>query len=488
MPDQNATPEPSTPIPGSPPTPDERATGDLLRRTAELAIAWRSGLDGRRVGADPSLTPEALRSSLGGPLPQHGTDAWGVVSELARDAEPGLIAMSGPRYFGFVIGGSVPAALAADWLTSAWDQNAGLYLATPSAAMVEEVAGAWLVELLGLPAGTSVGFVTGATMASTTCLAAARGAVLRAAGWDVEEDGLVGAPPVRVLVGGDVHLSVLMALWYLPGRAAPSACRPTPRAGCIPTPSPPSRATMGRSSCAHRRAKASTPGRSDPLARDRAGRDGTMARGSMSTARSGLWAAASLRAAAPGRRPRGADLWATDGHKWLNVPYDSGFAPVRDAAAHRAAMQQAAPHTCPRARAPPATPGTTYWSCPGAPGVHRVRRDQELGATGIAALVERDHDPRDAWRTASDPSGRDHHRQRCGAQPGVAGVREDDDLTRDAIARIQREGTTWLGATTFKGRARMRVSVSGWHTTAADIDRSADAILRCVDEALAGRG
>ena len=169
--------------------PDAR-TPDVLRRAAERAIDYRSSLPDRRVGATPGLAVDDLRQALGGPLPRHGTDPLTVIDDLADGVEPGLVAMSGPRYFGFVIGGSHPAALAADWLTSAWDQNAVLYLASPAAAVVEEVAAAWLVELLGLPADTSVGFTTSATLANFAGLAAARHAVLRRVGWDVEEDGL----------------------------------------------------------------------------------------------------------------------------------------------------------------------------------------------------------------------------------------------------------------------------------------------------------
>jgi glutamate/tyrosine decarboxylase-like PLP-dependent enzyme len=478
----------TTTPPADPLVPDEAATGNLLRRTAELAIGWRTGLAARRVGADPALTPEALRASLGGPLPQAGSDAWAVVSGLADAADPGLIAMSGPRYFGFVIGGSVPAALAADWLTSTWDQNAGLYLATPAAAVVEEVAGDWLVELLGLPAGTSVGFVTGATMASTTCLAAARNAVLRSVGWDVEEDGLVGAPPVRVLVGADVHLSVLMALRYLGlgrGRAERVATDDQGRMD----PDALAAALEGHSGplivCAQ--AGEVNTGAFDPfgpivgLVRQHPGAwlhvDGAF----------GLWAAASPRLRQHIDGHAGADSWATDGHKWLNVPYDSGFAFVRDGAAHRAAMAGSAAYL-------PEAPGTTRDPWNYVPELSRRARGftayaaiRELGAQGIAALVERDHDlaRRMAGRLARHPAVRVINE--VVLNQVLVGVDDDDQLTRDVVARVQREGTTWLGATTFRGRARMRVSVSGWHTTPEDVDRSADAILRCVDETLAAR-
>lgn len=482
MPDPVETQAPAVPI------PDEGATGDLLRRTADLAVRWRAALRERHVGAAPDLTPEALRAALGGPLPQAGTDAWTVVSDLARDADPGLVAMGGPRYFGFVIGGSVPAALAADWLTSAWDQNAGLYLGTPSAAMVEEVTGTWLVELLGLPAGTSVGFVTGATMATMTCLAAARHAVYRTIDWDVEEQGLVGAPPVRVLVGADVHLSVLMALRYLGLGRGRAERVPTDDQGRM---DPDALGAMLEGHvgplivCAQ--AGEVNTGAFDPL-----GRIAEVVRHHPGAwlhvdGAFGLWAAASPRLRHLVEGHAGADSWATDGHKWLNVPYDSGFAFVRDAAAHRAAMAGSAAYL-------PEGPGTTRDPWNYVPELSRRARGftayaaiRELGAGGIAALVERDHDL--ACRMAA----------RLGTHRAVTvvnevvlnqvlvGVEDDDELTRDVIARVQHEGTTWLGATTFKGRLRMRVSVSGWHTSAGDIDRSADAILRCLDDALVAR-
>jgi len=185
----------------------------LLRRTAELAIEYLTALPDSPVVADQDV--EALRAALCGPLPETPSDPLTVIETLVRDAGPGLIALAGPRYFGFVIGGGVPAAVAADWLTSAWDQNAGLYVAGPAASVVEEAVGAWLIEMFGLPAGASYGFVTGCQMAHFTCLGAARHALLARAGWDVEADGLFGAPPIDVIVGGEAHATVHAALQYL---------------------------------------------------------------------------------------------------------------------------------------------------------------------------------------------------------------------------------------------------------------------------------
>src|SRR5215207_3683847 len=185
----------------------------LLRRTAELAADFLESLDERPVV--PQAGRDELLASLGGPLPQGGTTVAEVIEDLARNAEPGVVGMAGPRYFGFVIGGSLPAALAADWLTSTWDQNAGLFAAGPSASVVEEVVGWWLVDLLGLPEGTSFGLTTGCQMAHLTCLAAARHRVLERAGWDVEERGLFGAPEITVVIGSEAHATVPTALQYL---------------------------------------------------------------------------------------------------------------------------------------------------------------------------------------------------------------------------------------------------------------------------------
>jgi glutamate/tyrosine decarboxylase-like PLP-dependent enzyme len=185
----------------------------LLERTTELAIEYLDGLPKRRIY--PQVELEGLRASMGGPLPERGEDATGVVERLAQAADPGIVATAGPRYFGFVVGGSHPAALAADWLASTWDQNAGLYVLSPAAAVAEEVAGEWLIDLFGLPAGSSVGFTTGATMANFTCLAAARDGLLRKAGWNVEEDGLIGAPEVHLVVGNEAHVTIFASLQML---------------------------------------------------------------------------------------------------------------------------------------------------------------------------------------------------------------------------------------------------------------------------------
>ncbi|MGP1674881.1 MAG: pyridoxal phosphate-dependent decarboxylase family protein, partial [Candidatus Limnocylindrales bacterium] len=322
------------------PDPSRAHTADpaLLRRTAELAIDFLASLDDRPVAATAGR--DALLAALGGPLPRVGLPAEEVIEDLARSADPGLMAIPGPRYFGFVIGGALPAALAADWLTSSWDQNAGIFACGPAASVVEEVVGDWLVELLGLPPGTSVGLTTGCQMAHFACLAAARHAVLERVGWDVEADGLLGAPDVAVIVGSETHATVPTALQFLglgrtrttvvdsdeQGRLRLDRLEATLPASDVPL-------------IVSLQAGNVNTGSFDPLGpaieliRARCPEAWIHIDGAF-----GLWAAAD-----PSRRHLvaghdRADSWATDGHKWLNVPYDCGYAFVRDPAAHSAAM------------------------------------------------------------------------------------------------------------------------------------------------------
>ena len=312
----------------------------LLRRALELSLEFLRGVDARPAGARAGR--EELLAALGGPLPERGEDGVAALERLARSADAGLVASAGPRYFGFVTGAGLPAAVAADWLTSAWNQNVSLNVLSPAGAAIEEVAAGWLTDVLGLPPGCSVGFVTGGQTANFTCLAAARNEVLRRAGWDVDRDGLIGAPPLRVIAGAEVHISIYAALRMLglgagrvelvdadaQGRMVPRALGDTLARGTGPA-----------IVCAQ--AGNVNSGAFDPLleivpiAHD-AGAwvhvDGAF----------GLWAAASpsLRGLVAGHR--GADSWATDAHKWLNVPYDCGIALTAHPDAHRAATTASA--------------------------------------------------------------------------------------------------------------------------------------------------
>jgi glutamate/tyrosine decarboxylase-like PLP-dependent enzyme len=416
-------------------------------------------------------------------MPEEGHDPFAVINSLAAHADQGLVASAGPRYFGFVIGGSVPAALAADWLTSAWDQNAGLFVSSPAASVIEEIAASWVLDLLGLPPGASVGFVTGATMANFTALAAARHEVLRRAGWDVEEQGLIGAPPVHVVVGDEVHVTVFAALRML-GLGAGRVHR-------VPADE------QGRMQAdGLRRVLSSLDGPTIVCAQ--AGNVNTGAFdpvGEIASAAHahgawlhidgafGLWAAASgaLRSLTGGVHL--ADSWAVDGHKWLNVPYDSGLAIVAHPAAHRAAMSATASYLI---QADGAERDPFDWT----PEFSRRARGfatyaalRSLGRRGVARLIE--ESCRLARLMAARLAGA------SGAQvlnevvlnqvlvrftPAHGGGA--DTLTDAVIARVQQDGTCWAGGTTWHGMRAMRISVSGWPTTEADIERSAVSILR----------
>lgn len=417
-------------------------------------------------------------------MPAHGEDAADVVTHLADAADPGIVTTAGPRYFGFVIGGSHPAALAADWLASAWDQNACLYVMSPAAAVVEEVAAAWLVELFGLPAGTSVGFTTGATMASFTALAAARHAVLRAVGWDVEENGLSGAPPVTVVIGDEAHVTILAALQMLGlGRGRVRRVAADAQGRLIPDALVAVLASVSGPTIVCAQAGNVNTGAFDPMppiaAVVRAHGGWLHVDGAF-----GMWAAAapSLRRHVDGLEL--ADSWTTDAHKYLNVPYDSGLVFVRDTRAHRTAMTLGASYYVETGGGERDPYNWVPESSRRARGFAIYAVLRALGRDGVAELVERC--TRLARRIA----------EILAAAPGAcllnevvlnqvlvaftppAGV-DPDAHTRAVIARVQADGTCWVGGTTWQGRAAMRISVSNWSTTDADVESSAAAILRC---------
>ena len=461
-------------------------TRRLLEETARLAADYLEGTPERPVGWSAGV--DELRSSLGGPLPEMPTDPREVIANLASAADPGLVASPGGRYFGFVIGGAVPAALAADWLTSTWDQNAGLYVTAPSAAVVEEVAGAWTAELLGLPNGVSFAFVTGCQMAHVTALAAARHAVLERVGWDVNERGLVGAPMVHVVVGAERHATVDRALRFL-GLGT----------GCIVPAAADTQGRMRPEALRNALAELDGPkivcaqagnvntGSVDPLediadTTEEAGAwlhiDGAF----------GLWAAASPALEHLVAGADRADSWATDAHKWLNVPYDSGIAFCAHPQAQQAAMGVRASYLM---HADPDGPRDELdWNpefsrrARGFPVYAAIR---SLGRSGVAELIERCC----------------AHARRfgevLGAAPNIEVLNEivlnqvlvrfldesgdHDARTRAVVAAVQDEGTCWLSGTTWQGIGAMRISVSSWATTGEDVERSLDAILRCAAHA-----
>jgi glutamate/tyrosine decarboxylase-like PLP-dependent enzyme len=474
---------------------DRRA---LLNRTAELANGFLDRLPNRPVGRATDL--EKLRAALGGPLPDGSQDPISVVEELARGVEPGLVGSAGPRYFGFVVGGSVPAALAADWLTSAWDQNTGLYVLSPAAAVAEEVAGTWLVDLFGLPAGSSVGFTTGATMASFTALAAARHAVLERAGWNVEDDGYVGAPPIAVVVSEESHVTIFASLQMLGlGRARVHRVRVDGqgrmRAGALRE----SLARIDGPTIVCAQAGNVNTGAFDPLP-EIVDAVRTLPNAWLHVDGAfGLWAAAvpELRGLVAGID--GADSWTTDSHKWLNVPYDSGIVICRDPKPHNAAMTLGAAYYVETAGGERDNYNWVPESSRRARGFPVYAALRSLGRAGLAgmiggnALIAR----RMAERLAEAPRvvilndvvlnqvlvrfTPPGAVEEAGSAPDAA----VDDFTRRVIAAVQADGTCWLGGTTWHGMAAMRISVSNWSTTEADADISVEAILRCAREVAA---
>jgi glutamate/tyrosine decarboxylase-like PLP-dependent enzyme len=454
-----------------------------------LAQEFLDGLGRRPVRA--TATVSELRAQLARPLADEGLPPEVVVSELARAAEPGLVASAGPRYFGFVIGGSHSAAVAADWLTSAWDQNAGLHATSPAAAVVEEVAAAWLLDLLGLPRGASVGFVTGGQMANFVGLAAGRHAVLSRVGWNVEDEGLNGAPPVEVVVGDEVHVTILSALRML-GLGSRRARRVAVDSEGRMRPDDLARVLR---SCAGPTLVCAQAGNVNTGAFDPLDEITTLAREHGAwlhvDGAFGLWAGASpeLRRHLDGVGR--ADSWATDAHKWLNVPYDCGVAIVADPTVHRAALTARASYLV-------QTDGAERDPFEWVPEFSRRARGftvyaalRSLGRHGLAEMIERGC--RLARRMA------DRLRRGPGVrilndvvlnqvlvrfEPPTGG--DADAFTRAVIARVQEDGTAWLGGSRWHDQEVMRISVSNASTTEADADESVDAVLAAAS-AVAGR-
>ena len=450
---------------------------DLLRLTADSAARFLDSLDERRI--TPQASVEELRETLGGPLPERGLDDERVIADLVAAAEPGIMGMPSGRFFGFVLGGALPSAVAADWLTSAWDQNAGLIGPSPSAGVVEEVALEWLRELLGLPAGVSAGFVTGCQLAHVTALAAARHRVLERASWDVMREGLQGSPRIRVVVGEERHVTLDRALRFLGIGAAQIEAVPADAQGRMRVELLPDALASGEGPtivCAQL-GNVNT-GACDDVAAVADAVEGTGAWLHVDGA-FGLWAAASPRFRHLAAGAERADSWATDAHKWLNVPYDSGLAFCADREAHRAAMSVQASYL--EQVDPDAARDPMDWN----PEFSRRARGfpiyaaiRALGREGVGAMVERccDHAARFA--------------EILGAADGAEILNEvvlnqvlvrfggDDAVTRETVAAVQADGTCWLSGTVWQGRAAMRISVSNWRTTAEDVELSAAAILR----------
>lgn len=448
----------------------------ILERAHAHAIDYLRRQPGRHVGA--RATREELLAALQAPLPRHGEDGGTVIDLLALQGRRGAVASGSPRYFGFVIGGTYPVALAADWLAATWDQNAGIYATSPLASVVEDVAGGWLLDLFDLPRESQVGFVTGCQMASFTCLAAARHAVLRGVGWDVETEGLCGAPRVHVVTSAESHVTIDVALRYLGlGTRMLQRVEADPQGRMRADRLRELLDTLDGPTIVCAQAGNVNTGAFDPL--DEIGRitrehgawlhvDGAF----------GLWARASRHHRALADGIELADSWATDAHKWLNVPYDCGLAIVRHAGDHRAAMTSAAAYLIQAAGAERDPVDWVPEFSRRARGVAVYATLRSLGGDGVEDLVDR-----------SCARARQMARL-LSAEPGVQILNEvvlnqalvrfdgDDDTTRAVVSGVQDDGTCWLSGTTWHGVAAMRVSVCNWATSEEDVARSAAAIAR----------
>lgn len=446
-----------------------------LERAHHHARQWLASIDSRPVG--PQATADELAAQFGVPLADEQMDAAAVVDELARLADPGLMAMASGRFFGWVIGGTLPAAMAADWLVSAWDQNAGMRFATPATAAAEEAAGSWLLDLLDLPRDADIGFTTGATMANFVGLAAGRLDVLNRAGWNLDADGLSGGPRVRVFVGRERHAVIDLALRYL-GLGAPievdvdeeGRIMASALADAMDQTSGPAIVCLQAGNI---HSGAFDPiGQATAIAHERGAWvhvDGAF----------GLWAAAS-----PSYRHHlaglsTADSWATDAHKTLNVPYDCGIAVVARPDVMRTAF---AVHTS-YLIGDENGPGDPYEKVPElsrrARGVPVWAALRSLGRSGAIALVD---DLATNARALAEG---------LQALPGVEVLNDvvftqvsisfgDDERTRRITARVLADGTTWMSGSRWRGHDILRISVSNWSTDARDVAESIDAVARAI--------
>jgi glutamate/tyrosine decarboxylase-like PLP-dependent enzyme len=446
---------------------------DLLLTAAERAIRYRAALAERHVSPLPEALDGLVR--LGGPLPAGPTAPDEVLALLDEAGSPATVASAGGRYFGFVTGTSLPVTLAAQWLAGAWDQNAVLQVSSPVAARLEEIALGWLRDLLALPTACAGGFVTGATMANFTALAAARHAVLAREGWDVEADGLIGAPPVSIVVGAEVHVSLLKALALLGfGRrrvlTVPVDDQGRLRADAVPPLRGPSIVCLQAGNV--------NSGACDPVAEicARAGEVGAWVHVDGAF---GLWAAASPALAPMVEGVAAADSWATDAHKWLNVPYDCGLVFVRDPQVLSAAM----------------APGSAAYLAVGAarePSHHTPEQSRRargvevwaalrsLGRAGVADLIERTCGYARQFATGLQAAG--YRVLNAVVLNQVVVAFGDAEMTRRVIAAIQSEGTCWCGETTWQSTVAMRISVSSAATTESDVERSLEAMVRVARE------
>jgi glutamate/tyrosine decarboxylase-like PLP-dependent enzyme len=449
----------------------------LISYASNYVSSYRESASQRKVA--PSISADQLRVALGGPLGRTGEDPEKVLEQLIAGAEPGIVASTGPRYFGFVTGGALGAATAADIIATGWDQSAFNFIMSPAGAVVEEVVGSWLKQLLGLPQHVSFGLVTGAQGANTVALAAARHQVLARESWDVERRGLTGAPALRVVASEERHVTIDRALRLLGLGTNCVVAVPAAPNGVIDVNALAAVLAGGRGpAIVCLQAGNVNTGSCDNL---RAACEITRAHGAWTHVDGafGLWAAAN-----PATRDlvdgiELADSWAVDGHKWLNVPYDSGYVFCAQPAVHRASMSFSAAYLVGHG-----DEGTVRAPSDYVPESSRRARGfatwaalKELGSDGVANLVEQccSHAQRFADKLSlinGVTIGNNVVLNQVLVHFGT------DDRTLRVIDSLQREGTCWMGGTTWRGRRYMRISVSNWSTTESDVDRSVAAIAR----------
>jgi glutamate/tyrosine decarboxylase-like PLP-dependent enzyme len=451
---------------------DQATERRLYEDAATRAARYRAEITERSVAPLPEGVAGLTRFDE--EFPEGGTDPFEVISRLDEIGSPATMGMAGPRFFGFVIGASLPVTVAANWLATAWDQNTGLYTATPGTSKLEEVCLLWLNEIFGFPPSTGAAFVTGATMANFTALAAARSHVLKNAGWDVEADGLFGAPEIMVVIGEEAHPTLIKALGLLGlGRnrtvIVPADNQGRMRADRFPEVKSPAIVCIQSGNV--------NTGSFDPATSIIASAHNAGAWVHVDGA-FGLWAAASPALAHLAEGLNAADSWATDAHKWLNVPYDSGIAFVREAEQLRTAMSLTAAYLpmTPQREPSQYTPELSRR----ARGVEIWAALRTLGRRGLREMIEQGCNLARRFAVGLEAGGYEILNEVALNQVLVSFG--PPETTRRVIERIQQDGTCWCGGTVWQGRTAMRISVSGWSTTTEDVDRSLAVMLRLAAE------
>ena len=450
---------------------------ELLLDAAKRSIRYREEVRDRRVA--PSADSVANVNRFLESLPERGADDGEILAMLDDIGSPASNVMAGPRFFGFVNGSSYPVTVASNWLTTAWDQNVSMHSVTPAVSTLEQVSLSWMKDIFGLPASTGAAFVTGATVANFSSLAAARNGVYTDIGWNVEADGLFGAPPVTVVIGDEAHPTLIKSLGMLGfGRDRVTRVPVDGQGRMIASELP---AVDGPTIICTQAGNVNT-GAFDPIGEicDRVKPEGAWVHVDSAF---GLWATASMRYRELAAGIEKADSWATDAHKWLNVPYDSGIAFVRDSNTLRAAMSVSAEYLQTESDSREPSAYTPEFSRR-ARGVDVWAALKSLGKNGVEDLVDRccEH----ARHFAKGLSAAGFEILNDVALNQVLVSFGDDALTRRIIDEIQEDGTCWCGVTVWQGKTAMRISVSSWSTTSDDVDKSLGAMIRIANAATKG--